>query len=89
MGWTIELTDDAVRQLEKLGRPEAKRIRAYLRGKVASLDSPRLIGRGLTGSEFGHLWRYRVGDYRILCELRDKQLVVLVVEVGHRSRVYK
>jgi mRNA interferase RelE/StbE len=87
--WTIELTDDAARQLGKMGRVEARRIREYLRDRVAALENPRLLGRPLTGNKHGHLWRYRVGDYRILCELRDRTLVVLVVDIGHRSEIYK
>ena len=89
MAWTIELTDDAIRQLQKMGRPNAKRIRDYLHERVAVLDNPRLLGGALKGSEFGHLWRYRVGDYRILCQLRDGELIVLVVEIGHRREVYR
>jgi mRNA interferase RelE/StbE len=89
LAWTIELTDDVARQLGKMGRVEARRILDYLRKRVATLENPRLVGRALTGSDYGHLWRYRVGDYRILCELRDRTLVVLVVDVGHRSEIYR
>jgi mRNA interferase RelE/StbE len=89
LAWKIELTGDVLRQLEKLNRNDAKRIREYLRTRIGVLDDPRLLGKPLKGSTLGHLWRYRVGDYRILCELRRSQLVVLVVEVGHRREVYR
>lgn len=89
MGWTIEFTDDAARQLGKLDHAEARRIREYLRKRVAMLENPRLVGHALKGSEYGHLWRYRAGDYRILCELRDRTLLILVVDVGHHSEIYR
>ena len=89
MAWKIEITQRAARQIKKLGAVEAKRIRDYLRDRVAPLEHPRQLGKPLQGSEFGSYWRYRVGDYRILCELRDAELVVLVVEAGHRREVYR
>jgi mRNA interferase RelE/StbE len=89
LAWTIELTDEALRQLEKMGRSNAVRIREYLRKRVATLDNPRLLGKPLQGGALGHLWRYRVGDFRVLCELRDAQLVVLIVEIGHRREIYR
>ena len=89
MAWTIELTEEALRQLEKMGRSKAVRIREYLRKRVATLYNPRLLGKPLQGGTLGHLWRYRVGDFRVLCELRDAQLVVLIVEIGHRREIYR
>jgi mRNA interferase RelE/StbE len=67
----------------------ARRITAFLRERIASLDNPRNLGHALQGSEVGHLWRYRVGDYRIVCEIQDAKLIVLVVHVGHRREVYR
>ncbi|MGA7884322.1 MAG: type II toxin-antitoxin system RelE/ParE family toxin [Acidobacteriaceae bacterium] len=67
----------------------ARRITAFLRERVASLDNPRSLGQALQGSELGHLWRYRVGDFRIVCEIQDAKLIVLVVHVGHRREVYR
>lgn len=87
MGWRIELSGDARKQLQKLGRSEAKRIVQFLHQRLEPLDDPRLLGKSLKGP-FTELWRYRVGDYRLICQLRDEVLVVLVLRVGHRSRAY-
>lgn len=57
--------------------------------RVAKLDNPRSIGDALTGPDFGQYWRYRVGDYRIICEIQDKKVVVLVLRIGHRREVYR
>ena len=74
--------------MRRLHRSEAKRIRDFLNERVASLDSPRRIGEALVGPLKG-FWRYRVGDYRILCRIEDDKLVVLVIEIGHRSDIYR
>ena len=89
MAWRIEITESAARQIKKLDPSEAVRIRTYLRDRIAALDHPRQVGTALHGSRLGDYWRYRVGDYRILCELRDDELLVLVVEVGHRRSIYR
>ena len=86
MAWRIELTATASRQLSKLGKVEAKRITTFLRERVAS--DPRTTGKLLTGP-LGGLWRYRIGDYRVICELQDGLLRVLVVKIGHRGDVYR
>ncbi len=67
----------------------AQRITAFLRERVATLDNPRALGQALQGSRLGHLWRYRVGDYRILCDIQDQHFIVLVVQIGHRREVYR
>jgi mRNA interferase RelE/StbE len=74
--------------VRKLNPSTRKRIRAYLEERVALLDNPRDIGDPLKGALSG-LWRYRVGDYRVICELQDEALVVLVVRIGHRRAVYR
>jgi mRNA interferase RelE/StbE len=88
LAWEIEITEKAAKQIKKLGTTDAKRIRDYLRDRIAQLDHPRQLGKPLQGSELGSYWRYRVGDYRILCELHDDELVVLVIEAGHRRKIY-
>ena len=85
MAWRIEFTGAARKQLGKLGHGDAKRIRDYLRERVEA--DPRQLGKPLKSKQ--DLWRYRVGDYRLICELRDLALVVLVVRIGHRSAVYR
>lgn len=89
MVWLIEVSDAAKKHLAKMGRVEAKRITAFLRQRVASLDDPRQLGGPLQGSHFAGLWRYRVGDYRILVEIQDGKLTVLVIGIGHRGEVYR
>lgn len=86
MGYSLEYQETALRQLRKLDRPVARRIVDYL-DEVAALDNPRDRGKGLTGDRAG-IWRYRIGDHRVLCELLDEELVILALEVGHRRGVY-
>ena len=88
MAWRIDVSASAKKHLSKLSRTDAKRITAFLRERLAMSDNPRSTGHGLTGPLSG-LWRYRVGDYRIICDIQDHKLVVLVVEIGHRSEVYR
>ena len=88
MGWRIEYTAGARAQFNRLDRQVYQRIVHYLEHSVATLESPRQRGRALTGDRAGQ-WRYRVGDYRVICEIQDDRLVVLVVDAGHRSRVYR
>ncbi len=89
MAWRIELTAAAEKQLSKIGAVEAKRVTTFLRTRIGSLDDPRQTGKALQGAKLGNLWRYRVGDYRLICELQDRRVVVLVVEIGHRRGVYR
>ena len=86
--WTIEYTETARRQLRKLDKSVARRVVDYMDRRVAVLEDPRAVGKALRGV-LGDLWRYRVGEYRIICELRDQQLCVLVVRVGSRKDVYR
>lgn len=87
MAWRIEIDKDVQREMKKLDKQVAKRITAKLR-EVSQLDDPRSMGKGLTGNLAG-LWRYRVGDYRIICDIEDGVLLILVVDVAHRREVYK
>ena len=87
MKWRIEFEKSAGDTLAKLDRPIRLQIEKYL-DKLLTLDDPRLRGKGLTGGRAGQ-WRYRAGDYRIICEIHDDVLVVLVLEIGHRSNIYK
>ena len=88
MAWKIDYSDRAGRQVRRLARAQAKRILDYMDYRVGVAEDPRSLGQALTGSLSGY-WRYRVGDYRIVCELIDDRLVVLVVEIGHRREVYR
>jgi mRNA interferase RelE/StbE len=86
VNWEIELSPDAAEWFRKADPQTARRIRAALRA-ITTLDSPRNRGTALTGALSG-LWRYRVGDYRVVCDLQDARLVVLVIEIDHRSSIY-
>ena len=88
MAWEIELSRVAEKKIEKLGSEPARRILLFLFERLANLENPRGLGDALSGSRLGELWRYRVGDYRIICEIQDQLVRVLVVNVGHRSDVY-
>jgi mRNA interferase RelE/StbE len=88
LAWTIEYDPGALKDLKKLDRQIQREILDYMDERVARAKDPRDFGKPLRASRFG-LWRYRVGDYRIICELQERRLVVLVVGVGHRSTVYE
>lgn len=89
MTWTIDYNSDVQKTLKKIDPQTRNRIRSYLHERIATLDDPRQTGQALQGSELGNYWRYRVGDYRILCDIQDHKLVVLVIEIGHRREVYR
>lgn len=88
MAWQIEYSGPALKQLKKLGREQAERIRKYMKERVAPLDNPRDIGEQLLDPKFQGYWRYRVGDYRVVCEIQDEVLVIVVVKVGKRDKIY-
>ena len=89
MPWKIKFTPEAAKTLARLGGAAEKQILKFMRQRVSCLDDPRSIGEPLKGSRFAGLWRYRSGDYRILCEIQDAEIIILVVLVGHRREVYK
>lgn len=87
MSWDYQLTDKAIKQMRKLGPEAQQRIFAYLDTNIAGCEDPRKMGKKLTGS-LGEFWRYRTGHYRILCQIKDEALEVLVVKAGHRRHIY-
>lgn len=87
MAWTIEVSERALRSLRKMDKQIARRVRDELL-EIAKLEDPRSRGKALTGNLAG-VWRYRIGDYRILCDIEDNRLVVIVIDVAHRREVYK
>jgi mRNA interferase RelE/StbE len=89
MAYNVELSAEVDRELGKLDAQQAKRILKFLHGRVAKLDDPRSIGEALHGSQLGEFWKYRVGDYRLICKIEDNRLVVLVLRVGHRKEIYR
>ncbi|MDA8163356.1 MAG: type II toxin-antitoxin system RelE/ParE family toxin [Desulfobacteraceae bacterium] len=88
MGWQIELAGSADSTLAKLDPQIARRILAFLYQRVATLDNPRSIGAALKGP-LGTFWKYRVGDHRIICDIRDSLLTILVLRIGNRRGVYR
>ncbi len=87
MAWKIDLAPTALKQLDKLDKPVAHRILKFLHERVQKLDDPRQIGARLQGT-LSEFWKYRVGDYRLICSLEQDQLVVLVLRIGHRREIY-
>lgn len=86
--WRVEFDRAAVRDLRKLGSEAERLILRYMRERIAGTKDPRSFGHALTGDLKG-LWRYRVGDYRIVAQIEDDRFIVLVVTVGHRREVYR
>ncbi|AAP69898.1 toxin (plasmid) [Aeromonas salmonicida subsp. salmonicida A449] len=86
LAWKVELTDTAKKQLARLDKTQSQRITKYLR-RIMMLENPRDAGKALTGN-LRTYWRYRVGDYRVVCDIRDNDLVIVAVIIGHRSEVY-
>jgi mRNA interferase RelE/StbE len=85
--WTYRVHEDAARDLQKLGPSARAEITRWLETRIHGAANPELFGRPLRGSKHG-LWRYRVQDWRLICRLEKSVLIVVVVEVGHRSTVY-
>jgi mRNA interferase RelE/StbE len=88
LAWRIEVTRTAEKQITKLHRNAQKAILRFLRQRVASAEDPRQWGKPLRGEKRG-LWRYRVSDYRLICDIQDEIITVVVIEVGHRKDVYR
>ena len=86
--WRIEITRTAEKQIQKLNRTAQELIIRFLRERVQTADNPRQLGKPLRGDK-GGLWRYRVGDYRLICDIQDERITVVVIRVGHRKDVYR
>jgi len=89
LAWQIEFDPDAVKELQKLDRPVQVRLIAFLRDRLALLEDPRSLGEALSGARLGSYWKYRVGDWRIVCDIQDQRIVVRVLRVGNRREVYR
>ena len=89
LAWQIEFDPDALKELKKLDRPVQIRLVAFLRDRLAPLDDPRSIGEALSGARLGSYWKYRVGDWRIVCDILDRRIVVRVLRIGKRREVYR
>ena len=89
MVWRIEFDPRAVKELSKFDRIIQQRIIKVLRDRIATLDDPRSIGEALRGEELGRFWKYRIGAYRVICDIRDEDIVILVIRIGDRKEVYE
>ncbi|MDE1173280.1 MAG: type II toxin-antitoxin system RelE/ParE family toxin [Parvibaculaceae bacterium] len=89
MAWRIEFDPSAERELGKLDREASRRILKFLSERLSGLDDPRSLGEALKGSKLGEFWKYRVGDYRIIAEIRDEVLCILVIRIGNRRDIYR
>ncbi|MEW5791490.1 MAG: type II toxin-antitoxin system RelE family toxin [Pseudomonadota bacterium] len=89
MAWKVELSSQAQKDLDQFDPQIARRILKFLSDRVARLDDPRAIGEALKGSRLGELWKYRVGDYRLIASIEDGRLTVLIVRIGNRREVYR
>ena len=87
MIYQIVTTDKFDKSFKKLDKQTQKIIKAWIEKNLMGCENPRLYGKWLTANKSGQ-WRYRVGDYRILAEIRESELILVLVEVGHRSRIY-
>jgi mRNA interferase RelE/StbE len=88
LAWKINFKPKAERELASLDKQAQKRIVHYIEHKIAPLPNPRQLGVPLRNKLKG-LWKYRIGDYRLICEINDSTVTVLVVSVGHRKEVYR
>ena len=89
MVWRIEFDPRAVKELSKFDRPFQQLILKVLRDRIATLVDPRSIGEALRGEEIGRFWKYRIGAYRVICHIRDEDIVILVIRIGDRKEVYE
>jgi mRNA interferase RelE/StbE len=89
LAWRIEFDPAAAKELRKLDRPVQQRLLGFLRLRVAPLGDPRTIGEALAGERLGAFWKYRVGDWRLICDIQDDRIVVRVLRLGHRREAYR
>lgn len=88
MKWHLAFSKRADKQLAKMDAGVRRIVVSWLMKNIEGCENPRVHGKGLTGNHSGE-WRYRIGDYRVLCEIKDNELIVLALEIGHRRSVYK
>ena len=89
MTWTVEFLPEAAKDLRKLDRAVAQRLLKFLDERVRRGDDPRALGEPLRGERLGAYWKYRVGDYRLICRIEDQRIVVSVIRIGHRRDIYR
>ncbi len=89
MAFEIEFDPDAIKDLKRLDKAVQQRLIGFLKERVAPLENPRQLGEALTGATLRNYWKYRVADWRIVCDIQEKRIVVRVLRVGNRRDVYR
>ena len=89
MVWAIEFDPDALKDLRKLDKPVQVRLIGFLRNRISTLNNPRDLGEALSGQRLGTYCKYRVGDWRMICDIQDQRIVVRVLRVGSRREIYR
>jgi len=89
MAWKIEFLPEAEKDLKFIDPPIVQRILRYLYERIRPLEDPRKVGEALKGPKLGKYWKYRIGDYRIICQIKEKEITIIVVRVGHRKKIYR
>ena len=87
MTYRVEFSKSALKELKKMDRGTAAMILGWVRKNLEGCENPRAHGKGLTANKSGQ-WRYRIGDYRLLAEIQEDRIVILILHIGHRSEVY-
>ena len=89
MAWIIKYAESSLRQLKRLDKSLALRVLDYMEERIAALADPRATGKNLVGPRMGSYWRFLVGDMRVICDIQDETLVILVIDIGHRREIYR
>jgi mRNA interferase RelE/StbE len=87
LAWRIEFDPRALEELKRLDKTAQTRIIKIVRERIAPLENPRTLGQALRGEELGRYWKYRIGGYRLICDIQDETVLILVLRVGHRKEV--
>ena len=87
MKYTVLFTETAKKQLKKMDKSVSSLIIGWIEKNLVSCENPRQHGKGLTANRTGQ-WRYRIGDYRVLSKIDDKNIIILIIEIGHRKEIY-
>lgn len=88
MNYNLVLSDDAKKQLKKMDKYVSLFLLKEMQKTLHNIENPRYIGKALTGNKKG-LWRYRIGNYRVICDINDRNLIILALEIGHRKSIYR
>ena len=89
MVWNIEFERAAEKELDKIESQDARRILRFLSERIIVAEDPRSFGEALKGSRYANLWKYRVGDYRLICRIEDQNIKIIIVNIGNRREIYR